>query len=171
MRTQLQLAAVWRVMALMLSAAPAVAQPPDSPVSITAFGGVAMAFGPHPATGVAIALKPHPGPVSLEFEYLRSRPDPFASGSGIASLAGNILVQPSWQRSRFQYYGTLGVGFYSLVRDYQGSTDSARNIGGGAKVTLAGPWKLRMDYRAFLLARTGGAQLAHRFYVGVVAGF
>ena len=76
MRTQLQLAAVWRVMALMLSAAPAVAQPPDSPVSITAFGGVAMAFGSHPATGVAIALKPHPGPVSLEFEYLRSRPDP-----------------------------------------------------------------------------------------------
>ena len=171
MRTRLQLAAVWRVMALTLFAAPAVAQPPDAPVSITAFGGMAMAFGTHPATGVAVAMKPHPGPVSLEFEYVRSQPNPVASGSGIATLAGNILVQPTRQRAGLQYYGTFGVGFYSVLRDYQGSTDSARNIGGGAKVTLAGPWKLRMDYRAFLLARTGGNHLAHRIYVGMAAGF
>lgn len=170
MRAQLHLAAVWGVMALTLFAAPAVAQPPDSPVSITAFGGVARVFGLHPATGVAVALKPHPGPVSLEFEYSRSRPGPVVSGSGIATFAGNILVQPSRQRSRFQYYGTFGVGLYALMRDYQGSTDSARNIGRGAKVTLAGPWKLRMDYRAFLLAGLGGEHLAHRFYVGIAAG-
>ena len=158
-------------MALTLFAAPAVAQPPDPPVSLTALAGVAIMFGTYPSTGFAVALKPHPGPVSVEFEYLRSRSDPVASGSGIATFAGNILVQPLQQRSRFQFYGTLGVGLYSVMRDYQGSTDSARNIGGGAKVTLAGPWKLRMDYRAFLLAGTGGEQLAHRFYVGIAAGF
>lgn len=169
MRTQLQLAAVWRVMALTLFAAPAMAQPPDPPVSITACAGVTMGFGAHPSSGFAVALKPHPGPVSLEFEYLRGRPHPVATGSGIATFAGNILVQPLHQRSRFQFYGTFGVGVYSLVRDYQGSTDSARNVGGGAKVTLAGPLKLRMDYRAFFLA--GGESNQHRFYVGIVAGF
>jgi hypothetical protein len=121
-------------MALTLFAAPAVSKPPDSPVSITAFGGVAMAFGPHPATGVAVALKPHAGPVSLEFEYSRGRREPVASVPAIETFACNFLVQPSRQRARLQFYGTFGVGLYAVLRDPQvsGLTD-ARNIGGGAK--------------------------------------
>jgi len=203
MRAQLQPAAVWRVlatrvanvaqdrprlaivafalrcaslcvMALTLSAAPAVAQIRESPVNITAFAGVAMAPGPHPAIGVAVGHKPRPGPVSLEFEYWRSRRDPAAGVPAIGTFAVNILTQPSRQRSRFQFYGTFGVGLYALLRDPQVSeVTEARNIGGGAKVTLAGPLKLRMDYRAFFLAKLDGdyPPNEHRFYVGIVAGF
>ena len=105
MRAQLQSAAVWpvlatEVMALALSAAPAVAQIRESAASITSFAGMAMTPGPHPATGVAVGLKPHPGPVSLEFEYSRTRRDPVASVPAIATFACNILVQPSHVRAR-----------------------------------------------------------------------
>jgi hypothetical protein len=206
MRAQLQLPAVWRaqatrvgdaardrprlaivafalrcaslcVTALTLSAAPAVAQTWESPINITTFAGMAVTSGPHPASGVAVGLKPQPGPVSLEFEYSRSRGDTVSGPPAIATLAGNILVQR--QRSRFQYYGTFGVGLYAPLPDLSrrrgggvhqtSEPDSARNIGGGAKVTLVGPLKLRMDYRAFFLA--GRESNQHRFYVGIVAGF
>jgi hypothetical protein len=115
MRSQLQLAAVSRVlaagvasaaqdrpqlaiiafvlrcaslclMALTLLAAPAVAQARESPVNITAFAGVAMAPGPHPAIGVAVGHKPRPGPVSLEFEHWQSRRDPVAGAPAIGHL-------------------------------------------------------------------------------------
>ena len=174
---KLQLA-VWVALAGGV-ATPAVAQTWESPVNITAFAGVAVASGPHQANGVAVGLKPEPGPVSFEFEYSRSRRDPVAGVRAIETLACNILVQPSRQRSRFQFYGTLGVGLYAPLHDlshprgggvHQSSEpDSARNVGGGAKVTLAGPLKLRMDYRAFFLA--GGESNQHRFYVGIAAGF
>ena len=39
------------------------------------------------------------------------------------------------------------------------------------KVVLAGPLKVRMDYRAFRLARTGGHSNKHRIYVGIAVGF
>lgn len=177
MREQRQLAAVWwilAVMALTLSAAPAVAQTQESGVSITTLAGVAIAPGPHPATGIAVGLRPQPGPISLEFEYSRSRSGVVGGEPGILTLAGNILVQPSRQRSRFQFYGTFGVGLYALPSGHDVSEpESARNIGGGTKIALAGPLKLRMDYRAFLLARLPGETHSneHRVYVGIVAGF
>ena len=78
------------------------------------------------------------------------------------------------QPSRFQFYGTFGVGLYVQLRD-RGSSEAndARNIGGGVKITLAGPLKFRVDYRAFILARVNGEYHSneHRLYAGIVAGF
>ncbi len=166
--------AMFCLMALTLSAAPAVAQTRESPVNVTAFAGVAMAPGPYAAIGVAVGVRPRPIPVSLEFEYSRSRSDPAAGVPAIATFAGNLLVQWPRQPSRFQFYGTFGLGLYVLLLDHHSSeANDARNIGGGAKVTLTGPLKLRMDYRAFFLAPIGGEYHSneHRFYVGIVAGF
>ena len=169
---QLQLA-VWVALAAGV-ATPAVAQTRESPVNITAFCGVAMAPGPHPAIGVAVGHKPHPGPVSLEFEYWRSWRDPIEGVPAIGTFAVNILTELSPRQSRFQFYGTFGAGLYALLHEDQVSeVTDARNIGGGAKVSLAGPLKLRMDYRAFFLTKLDGKDLSneHRFYVGIVAGF
>ena len=49
-------------------------------------------------------------------------------------------------------------------------TDVGMNLGGGAKITLVGPLKARLDYRVFKLA--GGAlnSPAHRFYAGLTSG-
>ena len=46
-------------------------------------------------------------------------------------------------------------------------TNVAANVGGGVKMNLPGPVRLRLDYRVFKL--TGGAlnTPAHRVYAGV----
>jgi hypothetical protein len=124
-----------------ISAAAAIAQTRESQVSVTAFAGVAMAPGPHPAIGVAVGVKSRQTPVSLEFEDSRS---------------------------------TVGAGFYALLLDHHSSEpNDARNFGGGAKVTLGGPMKLRIDYRAFRLTPIADEDHSngHRLYVGIVAGF
>ncbi len=162
------------LMALTVSTASAVAQTRESPVNVTAFAGVAMAAGPHVAIGVAVGVRPRPGPVSIEFEYSRSRSDPPAGVPAIVTFSGNLLVQLPIRPSRFQFYGTFGVGLYVLLLDHRSSEpNDARNFGGGVKITLAGPLKLRMDYREFRLARIGGEDHSneHRFCVGIVTGF
>jgi hypothetical protein len=156
-----------------IATAAAITQTRESPVNVTAFAGVAMAPGPHAAIGVAVGVRPQPGPVSLEFEYSRSR-SPAAGMPAIETFAGNLLVQLPTPPSRFQFYGTVGVGFYALLlNDHTSEPNDARNFGGGAKITLAGPMKLRIDYRAFRLTPLGGEYHSneHRLYVGIVAGF
>jgi hypothetical protein len=165
--------AIVYLMALTLSTV-AVAQSPESPINVTAFAAAAIATGPHPAIGVAIGVRPRPGPVSLEFEFSRSRSDPTAGVPAIVTFAGNLLVQWPLRPSRIQFYGTFGIGAYVLVLDeHSGEPDDARDFGGGVKVTLAGPLKFRMDYRAFRLAPISGEYHSNeqRFYVGIVAGF
>jgi hypothetical protein len=158
-----------------ISTAPAAAQTAESPVGVTAFGGVAWAPGPHPASGIAVGVKPRDRtPLGLEFEYARSRRDPASGVPGIVTVAGNFVIQPALKWSRVRVYATLGVGGYVLLRDHGSSeANDARNFGGGVKMTIAGPFKLRMDYRRFLLARIGGEYHSneHRLYLGIVAGF
>jgi len=42
----------------------------------------------------------------------------------------------------------------------------AVNLGGGAKIHLVGPLRLRLDYRVFNLQGTPRYETYHRFYVG-----
>jgi hypothetical protein len=66
-----------------------------------------------------------------------------------------------------QFYGTVGGGFYRERLGGETETSFGTNIGGGAKITLAGPLRLRIDYRVFSLR--GGAQhkTPQRFYAGL----
>jgi hypothetical protein len=162
------------VMVLTLSTAAAAAQVLDSPVNATVFAGVAMTPDPHGAIGVAVGVRPRLTAVSLEFEYSRSGSDAAERVPAIVTFSVNFLLQFPVQRSRYQFYGTLGVGVYGLLRDNENSEpDGVQNVGGGAKITVAGPLKLRVDYRAFRLAPIPGEYHAneHRVYAGVVAGF
>jgi hypothetical protein len=166
--------AILGVVALTLSAGAAGAQIRESPVSATAFVGTAMTPDPHVAAGVAVGVRPRPTPLSLEFEYSRSGSDPAESVPAIVTLSGNLLLQWPVQPSRYQFYGTVGVGLYVLSLDGQSSeANDVWNIGGGAKIRLAGPLKLRGEYRAFRLAPIVGEYHSneHRLYVGIVAGF
>jgi opacity protein-like surface antigen len=162
------------LLALMLSSTAAVAQTRESPVNVTAFTGAATTPDPHAAMGVAVGVRPRPLPVSLEFEYSRSRGDSTAGVPAVVTFAGNLLVQLPLRSSRLQVYGTVGVGLYRLSLDRHGSEpNDARNVGGGVKVALFGPLKLRVDYRAFRLAPIVGEYHSneHRVYAGIVAGF
>jgi hypothetical protein len=61
---------------------------------------------------------------------------------------------------------TAGAGFYSETLGAHNDMGLAYNTGGGVKISLAGPLRLRVDYRVFTL---GGALYspAHRIYAGL----
>jgi hypothetical protein len=66
----------------------------------------------------------------------------------------------------FQPYFTTGAGLFRESFGTQHETNVGVNTGGGVKMTLAGPIRLRVDYRVFKL---NGAVYspAHRIYAGL----
>ena len=166
--------ALFIVVVLTFSAAPAAAQGREVPINATAFAGAAMTPDPHVAIGIAVGVRPRPTPVSLEFEYSRSGGDPAEGVPAIGTFSGNLLLQFPVPSSRYRFYGYFGVGVYSLSLDSRVSEpEGFWNVGGGAKITIAGPLKLRLDYRAFRLAPISGEYHSnpHRLSLGIVAGF
>ncbi len=67
----------------------------------------------------------------------------------------------------FQFYGTIGGGFYRERLGDETETSFGTNFGGGAKVTLAGPFRLRVDYRVFNLRGGAVHKTPQRFYAGI----
>jgi hypothetical protein len=82
----------------------------------------------------------------------------------------NGLVQTPIPIAGFQFYGTLGGGVYresfSTV-PAMSETNFASNVGGGAKISLAGPLRLRLDYRVFNLRGEARHTPVQRFYAGI----
>jgi len=159
---------------MMLGFAPAaVAQTPPPDVNLTAFVAAAMAPDAHAARGIGVGARPQPGPLSIEFEYCRGRSDPMTGMPSIVTFAANLMVQVPVRR-RLQLYGTVGVGFYVIQSDLDTSEgNDGPNFGGGVKLALAGPVKLRIDYRAFHLAPIDGDYHSNvqRLSLGLVVGF
>jgi len=159
---------------LTLSAAQAAAQP-ESGLNLTTFAGMAMVPGAHAVLGVAVGVKPRDQvPVSLEFEYARTRSDPAGGVPSIASFVGNILIHPSRHPPGLRIYGTIGAGLYVQILNRRSSeANDAWNIGGGIKIALAGPLQLRLDYRSFFLAPVTGEYHSneHRVYAGITLGY
>jgi hypothetical protein len=82
----------------------------------------------------------------------------------------NGLLQTPVPIARTQFYGTLGGGVYHETLSIEPNGDETNfgtNIGGGAKITIVGPLRLRLDYRIFNLR--GNARQAHpqRLYAGI----
>ena len=65
-----------------------------------------------------------------------------------------------------QFYGTVGA---RAIRKRLGALDethSSTNVGGGAKIKLLGPVRVRLDYRIFKLQGSPMHDVYQRFYVG-----
>lgn len=147
---------------VLLSATPASAD-------LTAFIGVSPSPERHFAKGLAIGA----GLVivGFEFEYSEISEDVPEGLPGVRTGSGNILLQTPIPIGGWQFYGTLGGGLYrERLQDHR-ETSFAGNIGGGAKFTLAGPLRLRFDYRVFNLLGSPLHSRVHRFYVGANLGF
>jgi hypothetical protein len=105
--------------------------------------------------------------VGFEFEYAYSPDDPPAVAPSLKTGMGNVLLQTPAAIMGFQPYFTTGAGIYQEELGLHSDTGVGFNTGGGVKVSLAGPLRLRVDYRIFKL---GGGALnspAHRFYAGL----
>jgi hypothetical protein len=80
---------------------------------------------------------------------------------------GNVLLQTPFAILRLQPYFTTGGGVYRERLGNREETGFGLNTGGGVKISLAGPLRLRLDYRVFKLGNDALYSPSHRFYAGL----
>jgi len=108
--------------------------------------------------------------VAFEFEYMNTSEsgDPLgATAPALKTGMGNVLLQAPFAIFGFQPYVTTGGGLYRETLGAHKQTGFAPNMGGGLKISLAGPLRLRVDYRVFKLGRGALYSPAHRVYAGL----
>lgn len=104
--------------------------------------------------------------VGFEFEYAKVSEDELNLAPSLRTWMGNVLLQTP-DVGTFQLYATAGGGFYNESLGTDGTTNFGVNTGGGAKIPLAGPLRLRLDYRFVKLQGSPLHSQSQRFYAGV----
>jgi hypothetical protein len=142
------------VISLSLGAGPSTAR-----ADATVFVGGLASGSMRSINGVSIGLFPPQtaGMGGFELEYARTvKGDTM---SRIDTLGGNVVLQSMVFARRLQMYGSLGAGMYGETDvDGRGSGEVASgNFGGGVKVHVGGPLRLRFDYRIFMLGHAPDA--------------
>jgi hypothetical protein len=105
--------------------------------------------------------------IGFEGEYAFTPDDPRASAPSLKTGIANVVLQSPVPFFGIQPYFTTGGGFYQEELGLHSDTGFAVNTGGGVKVTLAGPIRLRVDYRIFKLGSGALYSPAHRIYAGL----
>ena len=120
------------------------------------------------AVGVSLLI------VGFEFEYARAGEDESSGLSSLTSGSGNVLLQTPIPVFGTRFYFTTGAGVYreKLERINFQETNLAVNTGGGAKITLLGPLRVRLDYRVIKLrGEPLRPSVMHRIYAGINLAF
>ena len=105
--------------------------------------------------------------IGFEGEYAFTPDDPRAAAPSLKTGIANVVLQSPVPFFGIQPYFTTGGGFYQEELGLHSDTGFALNTGGGVKVTLAGPLRLRVDYRIFKLGSGALHSPAHRIYAGL----
>lgn len=105
--------------------------------------------------------------VGFEFEYASTTDDPTAAAPSLRTGSGNLLLQTPGAFFGFQPYLTTGGGLYQEELGTHKDTGFGLNTGGGVKVNLLGPIRLRVDYRVFKQGSGALNSTAHRVYAGL----
>lgn len=112
--------------------------------------------------------------IGFEFEYAHAGEDESSGLSSLTSGSGNVLLQTPFPILGIQLYATTGAGVYreKLERIDHQETNLAINTGGGAKITLIGPLRARLDYRVVKLrGEPLRPSVIHRIYAGINLAF
>jgi opacity protein-like surface antigen len=109
--------------------------------------------------------------VGFEFEYANSREDLSELAPELRTFMFNGLLQTPFPIAGMQFYGTAGGGIYHESLDDDSETQFGINVGGGVKMSLAGPLRLRLDYRVFTLSGDARHSKPQRFYAGLNVKF
>jgi hypothetical protein len=105
--------------------------------------------------------------VGFEFEYAHTNEDLAKAAPSLRTFMFNGLLQTPVPIAGMQFYGTMGGGvFRETLTDFS-ETNLGINVGGGVKITLAGPLRLRLDYRVHTLHGSPLYRNPRRFYAGV----
>ena len=90
-----------------------------------------------------------------------------ATAPSLKTGSGNVLLQTPVAIFGVQPYVTTGAGFYSETLGPRTDRGLGYNTGGGVKISLVGPLRLRVDYRVFKLGSGALYSPAHRVYAGL----
>jgi hypothetical protein len=112
--------------------------------------------------------------VGFEGEYSQAGEDESAAVPSLMTISGNVFVQTPIPVFGTRFYLTTGTGVYREKVDAisHQETNLVFNTGGGAKITLAGPLRIRLDYRVLKLrGEPLRPSAVHRLYAGINLGF
>ncbi len=143
------------------------ARPADA--DVTAFLGANRTPGNRPVRGFAAGAGLLV--VGFEFEYSDSAEDLKGGAPRLRTGMGNVYVQNPIPTAGMQFYATVGGGLFREQLGTRLETNVGTNIGGGVKIALAGPFRLRLDYRIFTLAGNPLHKNPQRVYAGITMGF
>jgi hypothetical protein len=105
--------------------------------------------------------------VGFEFEYANTNEEQTDLAPGLRTFMFNGLLQTPVPIAGLQFYGTAGGGVYRETLLEDSETSVGINVGGGVKVSLVGPLRLRLDYRVFTLRGDPRHSNPQRFYAGL----
>jgi hypothetical protein len=158
-----------RTLVLLCAGLLLVALPRPAAADITAFVGITPTPQNRALRGFAFGFGLLV--VGFEFEYANTIEDSDEGLPGLQTASGNILVQTPVEISGMQFYATAGGGLFRERLLEQQETSYGTNVGGGAKIRLAGPLRLRLDYRVFRLRGDPLHSTYQRFYAGANVSF
>jgi hypothetical protein len=153
--------------ACLLAFASVLVTPSVARADLTAFWGVSKTSETRSARGFSAGI--NLVVFGFEFEYANTAEDRLDLSPSLTTGMINGLVQTP--TSGVQFYLTAGGGFYRERLAGEGETHIGTNIGGGAKIQLAGPLRLRLDYRVFSLRGSPIHATPQRFYAGLNLAF
>ncbi len=116
------------------------------------------------AAGVSLLV------VGFEFEYANSKEDLTTAAPSLRTTAGNVFAQ-TFGLPGFQLYATTGAGIYRERLGADEETGLLLNNGGGVKINVAGPLRVRIDYRVFTLRGNPRHKNVQRLYAGLNLSF
>jgi uncharacterized spore protein YtfJ len=139
--------------------------PSTASADLTAFLGSTMTPVNRVVTGFGVGM----GLVivGFEFEYANTTEDLPELAPGLRTFMFNGLLQTPIPIAGMQFYGTAGGGIYRERLDESSETNFGINVGGGVKLNLIGPLRLRVDYRVFTLSGDPLHSKPQRFYAGL----
>ena len=110
--------------------------------------------------------------VGAEFEYASTNEDTEHAAPSLKTGMGNFYVQTPIPLAGMRFYWTTGMGGYrERLGETHQETNLVFNTGGGAKISLAGPLRVRVDYRVLKLRGSPLFSTLHRIYAGLNVGF
>lgn len=154
------------LLAILVASAVSAARPASA--DVTAFIGAAATPSNRPVRGFAAGA----GflVVGFEFEYANAVENLESSLPALQTGMGNVYVQNPVETAGMQFYATIGGGLYRERLGDRQETAVGTNVGGGVKITLAGPLRLRLDYRLFTLGGDALHRNVQRIYAGLTLG-
>jgi hypothetical protein len=109
--------------------------------------------------------------IGFEFEYSQILEDELEALPSLKTWSGNVLLQTPVEVHGVQLYATTGAGGYREQLGEDSTTHVDVNIGGGAKIRIKGPLRVRLDYRVFKLQGEPRFSPYQRFYAGANLAF